>query len=96
MGAALPGRSSGKPKPFVRPSIDLGSPTIERVWQNVPVTHVSPGDMVADFGRVKEVEIGLSFNLAGEDRIRLTNVMEVKEMFDSGAFVFAFTRPWNG
>lgn len=40
-----------KPKPFTRPSVDLGKPA-ERVWQTIRVSDLSPGDIVPEKGEV--------------------------------------------
>lgn len=43
----------GKPKPFSRPSIDLGSP--KKDWREVSVYSIREGDMVRSLGLVLQV-----------------------------------------
>ncbi len=43
------------PKPFQRPSIQIGAPG--RSWQEVSPLQLSPGDIVPDHGRVESSEV---------------------------------------
>jgi hypothetical protein len=42
-----------KPKPFSRPSVDLGGE--KREWRDVPPSTLRPGDTVVDFGVIDSV-----------------------------------------
>lgn len=46
--------ASNRPKPFSRPSIDLGGE--KREWRTVPWDDIYPGDLVADEGLVESRE----------------------------------------
>jgi hypothetical protein len=46
---------NGKPKPFSRPSIDLGSGP-KKEWQEVEVQALQPGDTVRGFGAVVKID----------------------------------------
>ena len=43
-----------KPKPFRRPSIDLDGKG-RKEWQDVPAESLKVGDIVQDYGQVKDV-----------------------------------------
>ena len=44
-----------KPKPFSRPSVNLGFSSVKRDWKIVPVATIEVGDLVPDYGKVTEV-----------------------------------------
>lgn len=72
-----------KPKPFVRPSIDL-TPH-HREWRNLRPTEVRTGDTVAGIGLVKEVYPGVS-------RATFINVLGIKhEIPNDGPSVLVLT-----
>lgn len=43
------------PKPFSRPSIDLGAP--ERAWQDTTWDKLRAGDIVPDYGVLEKIEL---------------------------------------
>ncbi len=47
------------PAPFQRPVIDLDAARVKRDWRMIPVSHVKPDDIVADFGLVEGVDVWL-------------------------------------
>lgn len=50
-------KGGGKPKPFQRPSVDLGgAPTAKREWRQIPASRIQEGDTVPGIGVVREVE----------------------------------------
>lgn len=72
------------PKPFKRPSIDLGGP--HKAWKNIPVTDVRVGDIVSDVGLVQG-----TFTVTSPAVTTLTNVYGEQTLFSNSAVVFAFT-----
>ena len=44
-----------KPKPFSRPSVNVGFSSVKRDWKIVPVNTISVGDIIPDYGKVTEV-----------------------------------------
>ena len=47
-----------KPKPFSRPSVSLGTGarSEQRVWKDVPVLSIGPGDLVPGIGLIASFE----------------------------------------
>lgn len=56
------------PKPFARPSIDLGggSTSVKREWKWVPATDIMPGDTVPGLGIVTHVDERIETPAEGE------------------------------
>jgi hypothetical protein len=73
----------GKPAPFQRPSIDLGS--VKKDWKTVNIYSVSEGDMVQDRGLV----VGITEVPGG---LRLAYKSGVETFYDEGDTVYAFVK----
>lgn len=88
------------PKPFHRPTIDLGA--TKRVWATVPVTSIRIGDTVPDIGVVLEIKRWEShdyvtrttvFRFIGPELQRDYPIFDSGVMADDATLVFAFVEP---
>lgn len=75
----------GLPKPFSRPSINLGGPPEKREWHHTPTSAIAADDIVSGKGKVVKVESYDSYvcihYLSGEDTL-----------YDENDQVFAFIK----
>lgn len=78
------------PAPFQRPSISVGGTTVKRSWKLTPVTDISPGDMVANFGKVDRKQQWFQRD-PYEWSVNLINVVGDEKRFGGHETVFAFT-----
>lgn len=46
------------PKPFKRPSIEVPSTAVKKEWRSVPLSSLAVGDLIAEFGLVREITQG--------------------------------------
>ncbi len=77
------------PAPYQRPSIDAGGTPVKRSWKQTKVADLIEGDVVAEAGKIKLVELMVTHD-PHEYWVDVTNVVGVTKRYGIHETVLAF------